>query len=66
MFDNSRRKTARLRYATARQARLANFPVGSVVLELQRKEFKCEDVELVILRLPHRIPPEREKAGGEI
>jgi hypothetical protein len=36
------------------------------VFELKREEFECMDVEFVILRLPRRIPQEREKAGGEI
>ena len=46
MFDNSRRKVARLRYATARQACFADFPVGGVMLELQRKEFEGEPVKI--------------------
>jgi hypothetical protein len=46
MFDDSRRKTARLRYATARQARFADFPVSGVVFELKREEFEREPVKI--------------------
>ena len=46
MPDNSRRKASHL----------ADFPVGDVVFELKRKEFKGKFVKLIILRLPRRIP----------
>jgi hypothetical protein len=46
MLDDSRRKTPRLRFATARQARFADFPVGGVVLELERKEFERKLVKI--------------------
>jgi hypothetical protein len=56
MFDDSRCKTLRF----------ADFPVRSVGFELKREKFEGALVKLVILRLPRRIPQEREKAGGEV
>ena len=49
MFDDSRRQAARFRFATSRQARFADFPVGGVVLELQREEFQGEGVEFIFV-----------------
>src|ERR1035437_6528149 len=46
MFDDFRGEAARLCFATARQARFANFPVGGVVLELQREEFEGQRVKI--------------------
>lgn len=42
--------------------RLADFPIGGIVLELQREKFEREFIKLIALRLPRRS---EAKAGGE-